>query len=50
MQRELYDLDADNHESKNLADEQAEVANRLAQSLRTWRKSLPASPDRELAE
>lgn len=38
---ELYDVFADPNESKNLADEQTETADRLKTAALAWRKSLP---------
>src|SRR5262249_16714202 len=38
---ELYDLDADCNETKNLADANPEVAKRMTDAALKWRKSLP---------
>jgi arylsulfatase A-like enzyme len=48
--RELYDLDADTNETKNSADEQPEITDRLSTTLRAWRKSLPPPPSLEPAK
>ena len=38
---ELYDLDADPGETKNLADQQAELVRKLTTAVRTWDASMP---------
>jgi arylsulfatase A-like enzyme len=38
---QLYDLDADQHETTNVADKNPEVAKRLKDMALKWRKSLP---------
>ena len=40
--RELYDLDADPSETKNLAKERADVADRLRAKLSAWRREVGA--------
>jgi arylsulfatase A-like enzyme len=38
---ELYDLEADSNETKNVADANPDIAKRLSESALQWRKSLP---------
>jgi arylsulfatase A-like enzyme len=38
---ELYDLDADRNETKNIAESNPEIANRMKKAALAWRKSLP---------
>jgi hypothetical protein len=45
--RELYDLEADKFETKNLADEEPEMAARLSAAVLAWRGSLPELSERE---
>jgi hypothetical protein len=40
--RELYDLDADKHEAKNIAANQPVLVKRLSLALQTWRETLPS--------
>ena len=39
--RELYDLDSDRNETRNVAEQNSETAKRLAELALKWRKSLP---------
>jgi arylsulfatase A-like enzyme len=41
---QLYDLDADRNETKNVAADNPEIAHRLAENALQWRKSMPALP------
>lgn len=41
---ELYDMDRDIMELVNVADKQAAVADRMAQALLQWKRTLPVSP------
>lgn len=40
--RELYDLDADASETRDVADRHPDVADRLAEAIRAWNAALPA--------
>lgn len=40
-QVELYDIDADRYETKNVAEKHPKIANRLKKAALDWRKSLP---------
>ena len=40
-QAELYDLNADGNETKNVADANPEVATRLTDAALNWKRSLP---------
>ena len=39
--REIYDLDSDRNETRNVAEQNSETAKRLAELALQWRKSLP---------
>jgi len=40
-QRELYDLETNRNETRNLAKENSQLADQLAERALHWRKSLP---------
>jgi arylsulfatase A-like enzyme len=49
-QRELYDLDADQHEAKDVSREQPALAEQLSSALLSWRESLPPPPSQQSAK
>lgn len=38
---ELYDLDADRNETKDLANQNSKIADRMSEAALRWRKGLP---------
>ena len=45
---QLFDLNADPGESKDLSDSQPDITNRLVQAVTAWQKSIPADKGPEL--